>query len=225
MNSPLRYIDPTGHYGVSDWWRDTSQGAGIVRGWASSAGQSIANTIKKPFVVPNVAPDPNSYQSLMVQNGTPLFPDMTGANNPAIAVVKAGSGALLQAGMMIGPGGEEKTLLSAGEEAMRMGKLLKAGWFTKVGTEAIQLGENRAVSGLIKDGKVIGIGDPLLGHGELAKKLGIELVNGKLPQGMEGFLAQKTAGKVGIVGAGINGTGEELVISEAGKKVAESFFK
>jgi hypothetical protein len=44
----------------------------------------------------------------MVQNGTPLFPDMKGANNPAVAVVKAGGGALLQAGMMLTPAGEEE---------------------------------------------------------------------------------------------------------------------
>ena len=108
LGNPLKYTDPSGHYGVSDWWRDVNQGAGIVSGWVSSAGRSIANTIQKPFVVPSVAPEPNSYQALMVQNGTPLFPDMKGANNPAVAVVKAGGGALLQAGMMLTPAGEEE---------------------------------------------------------------------------------------------------------------------
>ena len=104
------------------------------------------------------------------------------------------------------PGGSE--FKAEGSILKNTGNILKEDWFAKVGTEAIHLGENRAVSGLIKDGKVIGIGDPTLGHGELAKKLGIELVNGKLPQGMEGFLAQITGGKVGVVGAGINGAGE-----------------
>ena len=59
----------------------------------------------------------------MVQNGTPLFPDMKGANNPAIAVVKAGGNALLQAGMMLTPGGGEEE--AAGVVAKEGASILK----------------------------------------------------------------------------------------------------
>ncbi len=111
MNDPLRYNDPSGHYGVSDWWNDTKAGAGIVGGWASSTAQSAGQGIGHFFMGnTSVHADPNSYQAL---NGGVFGPELTDANgnklgNPATAVVKAGGGALLQAGMMLTPAGEEE---------------------------------------------------------------------------------------------------------------------
>ena len=105
VNDPLRYTDPTGHYGVSDWWRDVGQGAGIVGGLVSSVGQSIVTTVEKPFVTPTIHWDPNSYNAL---SGGTFGPQMPGVGNPATAPVKAGANALVQAAMVVGPMGEEK---------------------------------------------------------------------------------------------------------------------
>jgi RHS repeat-associated protein len=118
LNNPLRYTDPTGHYGVSDWWSDTQAGAGIVGGWASSAGQAIASTVEKPFVTPPVHWDQNSYNNL---SGGTLGQQIPGVGNAATAPVKAGINAIVQAGMMAGPMGEEKavaTTLKEGEKAV-----------------------------------------------------------------------------------------------------------
>jgi hypothetical protein len=51
------------------------------------------------------------------------------------------------------------------------------------------------------------------------------LINGKLPPGMEGFLAQKIGGKINVAGAAINGSGAFLTISDAGKKAVETFMQ
>ena len=139
--------------------------------------------------------------------------------------VKSGGDALLAIAPFILKGGRLIKVVGETEEAVNVGKRLAKGWSALVRSENFALAENQAVSGLIKDGKVFAIGDPALGHADLAKKMGIELVNGRLPKGMEGFLVQKIGGKIGVIGAGINGTGTDWPISEGGKKVAEAFLK
>jgi RHS repeat-associated protein len=118
VNNPLRYTDPTGHGSISDWWNATQEGAGIVGGWVSNVGHSIAATLEKPFVVPNAAPEPNSVQALSQQGGV-WFQNIPGVGNAATAPVKAGANALLQAGMMAGPMGDEKAAVTMVEDGGR----------------------------------------------------------------------------------------------------------
>jgi RHS repeat-associated protein len=110
VNDPLRYNDPSGHNVVtdaaSDLWNDEVQGAGFVEDWFSSAAQSVASTLEKPFVTPTVAPDPNSVQALSQQGGV-WFQTIPGVGNPATAVVKAGGKALAQAATTVTFGEEE----------------------------------------------------------------------------------------------------------------------
>jgi RHS repeat-associated protein len=229
VNDPLRFTDPTGH----SFWSNFNPS--LL--WDSEVYQGIGYAIMGNT---SVHQDPNSYQSLMANNGTPLLTGLADANgnklgNPATAIGKIVVTAPFNAAMIIGGGQEEKSLLSAADKAIeyekaalasQTGTKLTEGWFTKAGTGAFHLAEKQAVSGILKDGKVIGIGDANLGHSELAKQLGIELSNGKLPAGMEGFLVRKAGGKLDIAGAGINAPGNPyLVISEAGKKTVETFFK
>ena len=210
MNNPLRYTDPNGHYGVSDWWRDVGQGKGIVSGWVSSAGRSIANTVKKPFVVPKSAPEPYSYQSLMEQNGTPLFPDMTGANNPAILVVKTGGGALLEAAMWYGGPGEEKAAFNVADRAWEARRVAKIAGVLKVGEAAnaiTKLKNLDVVVGFVKEGKIVGQfkygNNPALAlsHEQLAGRLGLLTSEGKLKEGVEAFTVAKQNGNIGIRGS------------------------
>jgi RHS repeat-associated protein len=119
VNNPLRYTDPTGHGSISDWWNATQEGAGIVGGWVSNVGHSIAATLEKPFVVPNAAPEPNSVQALSQQGGV-WFQNIPGVGNAATAPVKAGANALLQAGMMAGPMGDEKAAVTMVEDGGRV---------------------------------------------------------------------------------------------------------
>ena len=116
LNDPLRYTDPTGHYGVSDWWSDTQTGAGMVSSWASSTVQSAGQGIGHFFMGDtSVHWDPNSYNAL---NGGTFGQPIPGIGNPATAVVKAGGGALVQAGMMMTPGvGEEKAAVTVVEDS------------------------------------------------------------------------------------------------------------
>ncbi|HEX3627414.1 MAG TPA: toxin TcdB middle/N-terminal domain-containing protein [Verrucomicrobiae bacterium] len=127
VNDPLTFNDPTGHNIFGDWWKATKEGVGVLSDLVNSAGQGIVSTIEKPFVVTPVAPDPQSYQGLMAANGTPLLPELTDANgnklgNAATAVVKAGGDPLVQAGMMVTGGAEEKAaglMLKEGENAAK----------------------------------------------------------------------------------------------------------
>ena len=139
--------------------------------------------------------------------------------------LKSTGDALLAIAPFVLKGGRLIRMVGETEEAVNVGRGLAKGWSALVKSENFALAENQVVSGLIKDGKVFAIGDPALGHADLAKKFGIELVDGKLPKGMEGFLAQKIGGKVMVAGAGINGPGAHLVISETGKNIAQGFFK
>lgn len=107
VNNPLRYTDPSGKTPLlfdKEAWE-------ALPGWFG--GLIIGDT--------SVHQDPSSYQSLMAQNGTPLLTGLTDANgnklgNPATAVIKAGGGALLQAGMMMTPIGDERIVAGAAKE-------------------------------------------------------------------------------------------------------------
>ena len=111
VNDPLRYTDPTGH----SFWSNFNPS--LL--WDSQVYQGIGYAIMGNT---SVRSDPNSYQSLMANSGTPLLTGLTDANgnklgNPATAVVAAGGGALLQAGMMMGPAGEEKAAVTVVEDS------------------------------------------------------------------------------------------------------------
>ena len=139
--------------------------------------------------------------------------------------LEAGGGAVLSATPFVFKAGKLIKVAADAEEVVDAGKVLKSGWAAAVESDKFLLAEKQAVSGIIKDGKVIGIGDAELAHRELAEKLGIQLINGKLPPGMEGFLAQKIGGKINVAGAAINGSGAFLTISDAGKKAVETFMQ
>ena len=122
VNDPLRYNDPTGHYGVGDWWRDTQAGAGIISGWASSAGHGIEN-----FFVGGQYPVNNERIMLSqegIQQFTPLTANGKTLGNPATAVVAAGGGALVQAGMMLTPAVDEEAAGLAVKEGEKVVKAL-----------------------------------------------------------------------------------------------------
>jgi RHS repeat-associated protein len=113
LNDPLRYTDPSGHSFLSNfnpsllWDPEVYEGIGYA---------IIGNN--------SVRVDPNSYQGLMANNGTPLLTELTDANgnklgNPATAVVKAGGGALLQAGTMMTPIGDEGLAIKEGENVVK----------------------------------------------------------------------------------------------------------
>jgi hypothetical protein len=75
----------------------------------------------------SVHQDQNSYQALMANNGTPLLTPLTDEHgnklgNPATAVVKAGAGALVQAGMMMTPAGEESLVVKEGSTILKNAK-------------------------------------------------------------------------------------------------------
>lgn len=108
LNDPLRYTDPTGHYGVSDLLRDEATGWGIVRGWVSSAGQGVKSAGYNFFVrADNPAlSDPNSANQL---SGGTFGKQIPGLGNPATAV----AGTVLQAGTMLIPGVEEEKAAGA----------------------------------------------------------------------------------------------------------------
>ncbi|HSY16873.1 MAG TPA: RHS repeat-associated core domain-containing protein, partial [Candidatus Acidoferrales bacterium] len=126
VNNPLRYTDPTGHYGVSDWWSDTKQGAAIISGGISSAvsgamhsvGQGISHVFMGDT---SVQWDPNSYNAL---NGGTFGPELTDAKgnklgNAATAPIKAGGAALLAAGTMMTPAGEEGLAVKEGSSILK----------------------------------------------------------------------------------------------------------
>jgi len=116
MNNPLILTDPTGHYGMSDWWSDTRAGAGIVAGWYSSAKGATLNTLAKPFVTAPIQWDPNSYNAL---NSGALGQPIPGVGNAATAPLKAGAKALMQAATFATPGlGEERAFGLAVKEGV-----------------------------------------------------------------------------------------------------------
>ena len=71
---------------------------------------------------------------------------------------------------------------------------------------------------------MIGLADPLdagISHAQMANELGIELVNGKLPAGVEGFFAQKLNGGLQMTGAGI----ANFKLSDSASALLNVFFK
>jgi hypothetical protein len=85
---------------------------------------------------------------------------------------------------------------------------------------AFVLAEKQVIMGLVKDGKLIGISDPIqagLSHAQMAERLGLKLENGKPPKGVEGFFAEKRNGQVKIIGAGI----QNFKISPETRKTVE----
>jgi RHS repeat-associated protein len=106
LNNPLRYTDPTGHWVLFD-----------KEAW----GQLLSPV--KNFFVGGQYPV-NNERAMLAQEGvqqwTPLTangdPNGEKLGNPATAVVAAGGGALVQAGMMVGPAGEEKAAVTVVED-------------------------------------------------------------------------------------------------------------
>jgi RHS repeat-associated protein len=176
LNNPLRYTDPTGHYGVSDWWSDTQAGAGIVGGWFSSVGQSIAGTVEKPFVTPTVAPEPNSVQALSQQGGV-WFQPIPGVGNPATAPIKAGANALAQAGTMMTPIGEEGLAVKEGaallKNAGKEGNTIKEGIYSFREGDATYVGQS----------------------GNIPKRLATHEATGKKALDAEATITEVTGGK------------------------------
>jgi RHS repeat-associated protein len=146
VNDPLRYTDPTGH---SIW---NNFNPSLL--WDSEVYQGIGYAIMGNT---SVRSDPNSYQSLMANNGTPLLTGLTDANgnklgNPATAVVKAGGGALVQAGMMMTPAGEEGLVVKEGASILKnaeRGRAAEANVLNEMGlvknTEKVSTAEGKAI--------------------------------------------------------------------------------
>ena|ERR1022692_2924264 len=90
---------------------------------------------------------------------------------------------------------------------------------------AVSLAKQTTVIGIVKGGEVVAIADAMAGnglmHSDIANKIGIALVNGRLPSGVEGF----TASAGSIIGGGINNPGGYPAISAAAEAVVRSFFK
>jgi RHS repeat-associated protein len=126
MNSPLVYTDPTGHYGVSDWWRDTEAGAGIVGGWVGGAAHSAGQGIEHFFIGDTSYHwDPNSYNVL---SGGTFGKEIPGVGNPVTAPIKAGAHALVQAGMMVTPAGDEEAAGLAAKELKTVAGKIKGSY-------------------------------------------------------------------------------------------------
>lgn len=92
---------------------------------------------------------------------------------------------------------------------------------------AISLVKQTTLIGLVKEGEVIAISkalEPGLSHAQLAGKIEMKLVNGRLPAGVEGFVAN---GAGSIIGGGINAMipGGYPVISAAARAAVKVFFK
>jgi hypothetical protein len=91
----------------------------------------------------SVRQDPNSYQALMANSGTPLLSDLTDAQgnklgNPALAVGKIVATAPLNTAMILGGPAEEESLLSAAGKAMGYGKVAaRIGDLTTARNEAV----------------------------------------------------------------------------------------
>jgi RHS repeat-associated protein len=97
-------------------------------------------------------------------------------------------------------------------------------WMPVPQSGGMQLADNQAVMGIIQNGQIIGLGNPVaedgLSHLQMAQQLGIDTTGGVLPQGVEGFLVQKINGAVGISGGGIS----DFVLSPSAEASIQSFF-
>ncbi|HEY1787839.1 MAG TPA: toxin TcdB middle/N-terminal domain-containing protein [Verrucomicrobiae bacterium] len=107
VNNPLTYTDPTGH---SFWsWIENNWNPSLI--WDPEVGEGIEDVLGG--VTGTTTENPYSYSSQMEQNGMPLWTPLKDENgndlgNPALAPVNAGASSLFQAGMTMGPMGEEK---------------------------------------------------------------------------------------------------------------------
>jgi len=136
LNDPLTYTDPTGHGFWSNfkpsllWNKEVYQGIGY---------SIMGNT--------SVRQDPNSYQALMANTGTPLLSNLTDAQgnklgNPALAVGKIVATAPVKTVMVLGGPAEEETLLSTAGKALESEKAALA-----VGRSSVRWVEENANMG------------------------------------------------------------------------------
>ena len=121
LNNPLCYTDPTGH----GFWSNFKPSLLWDRQVYAGIGYSIMGNT-------SVRQDPNSYQALMANSGTPLLSDLTDAQgnklgNPALAVGKIVATAPVKAAMIIGGPAEEETLLSSAGKALESERALAVG--------------------------------------------------------------------------------------------------
>jgi hypothetical protein len=158
-NNPVNYIDPYGLLGLSDF-----NPALLFNGQAwSQLGSDIfmGNTSQ--------AVDPNSYQALMQNNGTPLLSPLTDQNgnqlgNPASAVGGAVVGGIADAASLMAGGGEAKGAIKCEKAAANwlwpqgkgVAKMLRQmeqrGWTPQQITEAIEKGQQFAAQNLVNPG-------------------------------------------------------------------------
>jgi hypothetical protein len=130
--------------------------------------------------------------------------------------------------VLIGPERESEGIVADGVTFKKAAKsaenVLDAGWLAIPAGGTFQLAEKQAIMGLVKDGKIIGIADPIkagISHLQMAEKLGIKLENGNLPQGVESFLVQKYEGDIKVIGGGAS----NFKISPDAKSVVEKIFQ
>ena len=226
VNDPLTYNDPSGHddtytgaSGRALLEEDDPAGADVVHRARQSAG-TTAQVLRTAVEMNPIVGGADGAVGAITGKDAIYGNKLTTKQRVGSGVMAAASLGpwFLKAGKLVRAASEAGDLAKSGEA-------LESGWFAIPESGTFTLKEGQAVSGILKDGKVIGFGDAGLGHADLAKKLGIQLTNGRLPAGMEGFLVQKLGGKLDIAGAGINSTGPYLVISAAGKKAVGGFFQ
>ena len=219
MNNPLRYTDPSGHEDVPTGasgramlQEENPEAAGV----ALRARQSAANMATAMKVGVALTPAGTGMGLLEFGTGEEAY---SGKKLSWWERIKSGGLAVMPATLKFGG-----KALRVGEEATKIERALKVGWFAVPKNGAFALGEKQVVMGLIKDGKIVGLADPIkagLSHAQMAEKLGMKLENGQLPKGVEGFLAEKIGGKIKSTGAGI----AEFKLSAESKKIIDSSLK
>ena len=131
LNNPLRYTDPTGHWVLFD-----------KEAWGqmlSPVGQWAHN-----FFLGGQYPVNNERIMLSkegIQEFTPLTANGKTLGNPAVEVVKAGGGALLQAGMMLTPAGDEEAAGLAAKELKTVAGKIKGSYLHEFESEMKYVGK------------------------------------------------------------------------------------
>jgi RHS repeat-associated protein len=217
MNNPLRYNDPSGHEpgytgasGRAMLQAEDDDATRVVQSAHESA--RTMTTVMKTAVAITPAGTAMGIQEAVT--GKEAY-----SGDKLTAGQRAKSGALAAVPGVIKVGGK---VLKAAEEGSQIVQVVKAGWHTIPKSGIFQMAEKQYVMGLVKDGKIVALADPIkagVSHLQMAKEIGLDVASGKLPNGVESFLAEKVGGAIKVVGGGISNFKISSDASQAVEKV------